>query len=184
MKLSGDRCSSSGRFQCNCAVFCETDLIVVAILLLAVCAQGAVRTVLLEGFTQWNCGPCAGWNPQERTVMHGDDGRDTVMAIKYHVSWPAPNNDAFYLYNTDRSRGAHQLLRRDGRARWLARRRGDGQHRQRRGGAEESDPRPLQSAGAVRDRDVGVSGGHHRHCRSAARSRRNAICPPRGCAWC
>ncbi len=69
------------------------------ILSLAVCAQGATRIVLLEGFTQWNCGPCALWNPTETPLLTALT-RDTVLAIKYHGWWPGSNNDAFYLYNT------------------------------------------------------------------------------------
>ncbi|HEY3296656.1 MAG TPA: Omp28-related outer membrane protein [bacterium] len=75
-------------------------LAIAALLLLgALTATAAVRTVLTEGFTQWNCGPCAGWNPIERQVVEAM-GRDSVLNIKYHVSWPAPNNDAMYLWNT------------------------------------------------------------------------------------
>jgi hypothetical protein len=59
----------------------------------------AQRTVLLEGFTQWNCGYCAGWNPQERQVVEAM-GNDTVVVIKTHVWWPGANNDPFYLWNT------------------------------------------------------------------------------------
>jgi hypothetical protein len=62
-------------------------------------ASAARRTVLLEGFTQWNCVYCADWNPIERQVVDGM-GRDTVVAIKYHGWWPGANNDPFYLWNT------------------------------------------------------------------------------------
>jgi hypothetical protein len=60
--------------------------------------SAAVRTVLMEGFTNWSCGPCASWNPTERTVLQAFT-RDTVVAIKYHVNWPGPD-DGFYLWNT------------------------------------------------------------------------------------
>jgi hypothetical protein len=63
-------------------------------------ASAAVRTVLMEGFTQWNCGPCASWNPTERVVLQGLT-RDTVVAIKYHVSWPSPDNDGFYHWTPE-----------------------------------------------------------------------------------
>lgn len=57
------------------------------------------RTVLLEGFTQWNCGYCTPWNVIERQVL-GQMGHDTVVAIKYHVWWPGANNDPFYQWNS------------------------------------------------------------------------------------
>ena len=56
------------------------------------------QCVLLEGFTQWNCGPCASWNPQERYALNAMT-RDTVVSIKYHAWWPTVNDDAFYLWN-------------------------------------------------------------------------------------
>jgi hypothetical protein len=62
-------------------------------------ALAARRTVLLEGFTQWNCGYCASWNPIERQVVEAM-GPDTVACIKYHGWWPGSNNDPFYLWNT------------------------------------------------------------------------------------
>ncbi|MCX6600949.1 MAG: T9SS type A sorting domain-containing protein [bacterium] len=67
--------------------------------LIASPALAARRTVLLEGFTQWNCGYCAGWNPTERQVVEAM-GHDTVVVIKYHGWWPTINNDPFYLWNT------------------------------------------------------------------------------------
>lgn len=70
------------------------------LILMNVFAFAAQRqSVVLEGFTQWNCPPCASWNPQELGVMNSMT-RDTVVAIKTHVTWPPPNNDAFYLWNS------------------------------------------------------------------------------------
>ena len=77
-------------------------ILLLAIIMSVMPATAAVRTVLMEGFTQWNCGPCAGWNPTEAIVLNALT-RDTVVAIKYHVSWPAPDNDAFYHWNTTES---------------------------------------------------------------------------------
>ena len=62
-------------------------------------ASAVLRKVLLEAFTQWNCGPCASWNPTERSVLEAF-GTDTVVCIKYHVYWPSPNNDPMYLWNS------------------------------------------------------------------------------------
>lgn len=72
-----------------------------ALLLLVTSAVtfGAQRqAVLVDGFTQWNCGPCASWNPQEATILEAFT-RDTVVAIKTHGWWPGANNDAFHLWN-------------------------------------------------------------------------------------
>lgn len=60
------------------------------------------QCVILDGFTQWNCGPCASWNPTERTLLEGMT-RDTVISIKTHGWWPGANNDAFHLYNVSES---------------------------------------------------------------------------------
>ncbi|RPH92742.1 T9SS C-terminal target domain-containing protein [candidate division KSB1 bacterium] len=61
-------------------------------------ALSATRTVLTEGFTNWGCNPCAGWNPTERTVLNAL-GRDTVLNIKYHTLGPQ-TTDIFYHWNT------------------------------------------------------------------------------------
>jgi hypothetical protein len=71
----------------------------VAILLVSLSAIAAQRLVLVEAFTSWSCYPCSQWNPTERQALD-EMGRDTVISIKYHVWWPNPNNDAFYLWNT------------------------------------------------------------------------------------
>lgn len=76
-----------------------TVFALIAVMSLAVCPALAVpRTVLLEGFTQWNCGPCAGWNPIELRVAQAM-GMDTVVRIKYHTPGPAPVNDPMYFWN-------------------------------------------------------------------------------------
>jgi hypothetical protein len=56
------------------------------------------QCVIFEGFTQWNCGPCAGWNPTEDAMMAAFTA-DTVIAIKYHAWWPGANNDIYHLWN-------------------------------------------------------------------------------------
>lgn len=77
-----------------------TVLMLVTLFCLAVSPAGAVpRVVLTEGFTQWNCGYCAPWNPVELGVVE-EMGWDTVVNIKWHVWWPGANNDPFYLWNS------------------------------------------------------------------------------------
>ena len=61
-------------------------------------SNAAQRLVLVEGFTQWNCGPCASWNPQERSILEAFT-RDTVVAMKIHGWWPGQNNDMYHLWN-------------------------------------------------------------------------------------
>jgi hypothetical protein len=80
-----------------------TVFVLIAALSFVACPVLAVpRTVLLEGFTQWNCGPCANWNPHEHEVVEAL-GTDTVVVIKYHMSWPSPNDDIMHLWNTTES---------------------------------------------------------------------------------
>ena len=80
-----------------------TVFALIAAMSVAACPALAVpRTVLLEGFTQWNCGPCASWNPHEREVVAAM-GTDTVVVIKYHMSWPLPNDDPMHLWNITES---------------------------------------------------------------------------------
>lgn len=75
-------------------------ILIVLILIASFCqlADAAPRKVLVEGFTQWNCGPCASWNPQELTIMQAM-GEDTVIGIKYHGWWPGSNDDPFFNWN-------------------------------------------------------------------------------------
>lgn len=77
----------------------KSALVLASLALLFVAANAAQRQcVIVDGFTQWNCGPCASWNPTERTILENMT-RDTVISIKTHGWWPGANNDAFHLYN-------------------------------------------------------------------------------------
>lgn len=58
---------------------------------------GAVRNVLLEEWTSSTCGPCALNNPSIDAFVAARF--DSLVPIKYHMSWPAPGNDPMYLYN-------------------------------------------------------------------------------------
>ena len=55
------------------------------------------RMVLAEEFTSTTCGPCAAQNPAYDILL--ENNLDKVVSIKYHMSWPAPGNDPFYLDN-------------------------------------------------------------------------------------
>jgi hypothetical protein len=65
---------------------------------------GVRRNVLFESFTSVNCGPCALENPPLDSFI--TQRFDSIVDIKYHVSWPEPNTDPMYLanpqQNTDR----------------------------------------------------------------------------------
>jgi len=56
------------------------------------------RMVFIERFTSWTCGPCASNNPTMEAFINGLDA-DKIVGIAYHMSWPAPGNDGYYLYN-------------------------------------------------------------------------------------
>jgi hypothetical protein len=58
---------------------------------------GFSRRVLLEEFTSATCGPCAQNNPTINAFIH--NRFDSIVAIKYHMNWPAPGNDPMYHYN-------------------------------------------------------------------------------------
>ncbi len=55
------------------------------------------RMVLFEEFTSSTCGPCASQNPAFDALLL--QNTDKSVSIKYHMSWPAPGNDPFYLDN-------------------------------------------------------------------------------------
>jgi hypothetical protein len=56
------------------------------------------RMVIVERFTSWTCGPCASNNPTMEAFINGLDA-DKIVGIAYHMNWPAPGNDGYYLYN-------------------------------------------------------------------------------------
>lgn len=61
-------------------------------------ANAGDRMVLVERFTSWTCPPCASNNPIMDAWLNSQD-QDKVVGISYHMNWPAPGNDGFYLYN-------------------------------------------------------------------------------------
>lgn len=56
------------------------------------------RMVFVERFTSWTCPPCASNNPIMEAWLNSLD-YDKVVGIAYHMNWPAPGNDGFFLYN-------------------------------------------------------------------------------------
>ena len=56
------------------------------------------RMVFIERFTSWTCGPCATNNPTMEAFINGLDA-DKIVGVAYHMNWPAPGNDGYYLYN-------------------------------------------------------------------------------------
>lgn len=54
------------------------------------------RTVVLECFTSTTCGPCASANPNLDALINNNT--DKLIAIKYHVNWPAAG-DPMNLHN-------------------------------------------------------------------------------------
>lgn len=60
------------------------------------------RLALIESFTQHNCGPCAAQNPALEATL--GQHPHTAQAVKWVVTWPAPNDDPRYFFNpTDNS---------------------------------------------------------------------------------
>lgn len=56
------------------------------------------RMVLVERFTSSTCPPCASNNPIMDAFLSSQDP-EKIVGISFHMSWPAPGNDPFYLYN-------------------------------------------------------------------------------------
>jgi hypothetical protein len=58
------------------------------------------RTVLCELFTSTTCPPCVGANQGFDTWLSSYTKKSRVAVVKYHVWWPSPGNDPYYLANT------------------------------------------------------------------------------------
>ncbi|MCX7876949.1 MAG: Omp28-related outer membrane protein [Melioribacteraceae bacterium] len=59
------------------------------------------KVVLLETFTSTTCPPCVPANQYFDNWYSSYTNKSAVAVIKYHVGWPAPGNDPFYLANPD-----------------------------------------------------------------------------------
>ncbi|MEW6652200.1 MAG: Omp28-related outer membrane protein [Bacteroidota bacterium] len=58
------------------------------------------KVVLLESFTSTTCPPCVPANKYIDNWYANFANKNSVAIIKYHVWWPAPGSDPFYLENT------------------------------------------------------------------------------------
>lgn len=67
-------------------------------LLLASTFYAGDRMVIIERFTSWTCGPCGSNNPTMEAFINSLDA-DKIVGIAYHMNWPAPGNDGYFLYN-------------------------------------------------------------------------------------
>ena len=77
-----------------------TTIFLFAIFTFAFCQNviSGDRMMLVERFTSWTCPPCASNNPIMDAWLNSKD-IDQVVGISYHMNWPSPGNDGFYLYN-------------------------------------------------------------------------------------
>jgi len=60
-------------------------------------AEAYPRKALFEDFTSTTCGPCAVSAPEIEAALEMVGER--VVAVAFHMSWPAPGNDPWYLAN-------------------------------------------------------------------------------------
>ena len=74
-------------------------LIVIVIFLTVTSGASAFdRTVLFELFTSSTCPPCATTVPLIDAFL-AQHTRDQLVEIAYHMNWPSPGNDPFYVNN-------------------------------------------------------------------------------------
>jgi thiol-disulfide isomerase/thioredoxin len=76
------------------------SLIMLVFLLAATEGMSGQRKVLVEIFTSTTCPPCAVQNPPFDNWLANYEYADLVTVVKYHVWWPSPGNDPYYLANT------------------------------------------------------------------------------------
>lgn len=70
-----------------------------AIVLCITFVNAAERIVLVESFTSTTCPPCVPANQYFDAWLKNYSNAHRVAVIKYHVWWPSPGNDPFYLAN-------------------------------------------------------------------------------------
>src|SRR5438477_12906531 len=57
------------------------------------------RKVFVERFTSSTCPPCYSNNPIMDAFLNAQD-QDKITGISFHMNWPAPGNDHFYMANS------------------------------------------------------------------------------------
>ena len=77
----------------------RASLLFASLFILCCCspAIAAQRRVMIEELTSQTCGPCYSANPGVNTWI-GSYGTQ-VASVKWHVWWPSPGDDWFYLIN-------------------------------------------------------------------------------------
>jgi hypothetical protein len=61
-------------------------------------AQTPKKYVLIEEFTSATCPPCA---PASEALNQTVNPAAGIISVRYHMYWPQPTNDPFYLANPD-----------------------------------------------------------------------------------
>jgi hypothetical protein len=81
------------------------SLLLIGALLLSmvVGAQAFEKTILVEYFTNVNCGPCAGQHDPIEDMLNNYT-RDEIAYITYHTSWPS-SSDGYYVGNIPENTG-------------------------------------------------------------------------------
>lgn len=79
-------------------IFTISTLILFALIAFTQFSFAGDRKVLVERFTSSTCPPCASNNPIMDAFLQGINP-DKIVGISFHMNWPAPGNDPFYLYN-------------------------------------------------------------------------------------
>lgn len=74
-------------------------ILTVGLFLLATSALPYPQRVFVEDFTSATCPPCATEIPHMEDLLD-EYSRDQMILISFHMSWPAPGNDPYYLANT------------------------------------------------------------------------------------
>ncbi|KAF0153163.1 MAG: hypothetical protein FD143_603 [Ignavibacteria bacterium] len=74
--------------------------VVLCVMFSGIILNGQTKVVLLESFTSTTCPPCVPANKYIDNWHANYAKKSSVAIIKYHVWWPAPGNDPFYLENT------------------------------------------------------------------------------------
>jgi hypothetical protein len=74
------------------------SILIIVLLVSSIKIFSGDRTVVVERFTSSTCGPCASNNPIMDAFLTSQDP-EKIQGISFHMNWPAPGNDPFYLAN-------------------------------------------------------------------------------------